>query len=155
MTDHVGKQCVDAIVTAVTGLTTTGTDVYPARIHSVPGAKIPALLVYANDLVIDPSTDALQSDGNRGMLITVSVSVEALVKEVLVATMESTAWTILSEVQTALEADKTLGGLSKDMKLDSVEWDRLGEGDKSILSMRTVWMVLFRIKESAPTVVLA
>lgn len=154
MPDHAGKQALDRIVTDVTGLVTTGANVFLSRLYPVEEAALPALLVYADNMEAIRDLDAMQGDGNRGVIFGLSATVEALVKEVTAGTAETTAWTILSEVQTALEGDNDLNSLAKDIKLESVEWERHGEGDKAVLSMKMDWTVIFRIKETAPTAVL-
>ena len=49
MADHVRKQIRDAIVTLVTGLTTTGSNVFAGRTYALQDSELPALRVYTGD----------------------------------------------------------------------------------------------------------
>ncbi len=53
---HVRKQIRDAIVTAVTGLTTTGSNVFRSRIYPLESGKLPGLCVYTKSETVEFDT---------------------------------------------------------------------------------------------------
>jgi hypothetical protein len=46
MADHVRQQIRERIATTITGLTTTGSNVYQSRVYPLDSVSLPALLVY-------------------------------------------------------------------------------------------------------------
>ena len=156
MTDHVAKQILDAVVSTCTGLTTTGSSVFRSRVHTMVDSNLPALLIYVREDVLEEETSSMQTDGKKGNQYVLSISIDAVEKDASETTAENNLFTIRKEVQTALEADLTLGGKCKDLWLveASIE-DRTGSGDSPILVMTMAWNFLYRIKQGAPQTVLS
>ena len=156
MTDHVARQILDQIVTTCTGLTSTGSNVFRSRVHTMVESSLPALLIYAREDMLDEESSAMQTDGKKGNHYVLSVSIDAVEKDALETTAENNLFTIRKEVQIAMEADLTLSGKCKDLWLveANIE-DRTGSGDSPILTMMMVWNFLYRIKQGAPETVLS
>ncbi len=135
MAMHLREQIMDAVVTAVTGLTTTGSNVHRARVFPQEGSLLPALLIYAGDdeQVADPETDKH----------TLVDSVLAIIIEGWVQLSsgqpEETLNAINAQVVVALQADRTQGvtGVIDTFDAD-VDEPQLFEGSKrtAMLSMR-------------------
>jgi hypothetical protein len=53
MANHVHRQIREALATALTGLTTTGSRVYTNRLHALPEDTSPALRIYLDPDSID------------------------------------------------------------------------------------------------------
>ena len=53
---HVRKQIRDAVVTALTGLSTTGSRVYKSRIYPLETGKLPGLAIYTKSEEIQNNT---------------------------------------------------------------------------------------------------
>ena len=155
MPDHVAKQCLDAVVTACTGLTTTGSNVFRSRVHTMTEAQLPALLIYAQEDVMEEEFVGMQTDGNKGLHYVISISIDAVEKDASETTAENNLFTIRKEVQNAMEADLTLGGKAKDLWLAEANIeDRTGSGDSPILSCNMLWQIRYRIKQGASQTVL-
>ena len=63
MTDHVARQILDEVVSTCTGLTTTGTNVFRSRVHTMVESSLPALLIYTREDVMEEETSSMQTDG--------------------------------------------------------------------------------------------
>ena len=98
----------------------------------------------------------MQTDGNKGIHYVISVAIDAVEKDASETTAENNLFEIRKEVQTALEADLTLGGKSKDLWLtEATVEDRTGSGDSPILSLNMLWQIRYRVKQGAPQTVLS
>jgi len=144
MTDHVRKQIRDAAVTALTGLVTTTTDVYPTRMHRVRESQLPCLLIYT--LSEQSEIDALSRP--RGLTRQVDLAVEAVAVDN--DTLDDTLDLICKEVEVAL-GNTTFGGLAKDVILTSTEVVVDGNSDKKTGAARMTWTVEYRTPENDPT----
>lgn len=155
MADHVARQVLGAIVTACTGLSTTGSNVFRSRVHTMTEAQLPALLIYSREDVMEEEATAMQTDGNKGQSYLLTVAIDAIVKSASETTAEDSLFTIRKEVQTALESDLTLSGKAKDLWMsEATIEDRTGAGDSPILGMSMLWSVQYRTKQGAPDIVL-
>lgn len=104
---HIRTSIRSAVVTALTGLTTTGARVFPSRVRPLQDSELPCLLVFLDDEEI-----AVGSVQQHPLLERrATLRVRALAKAT--ATMDATLDTMLGEVETALGnlADPSLGGL--------------------------------------------
>ena len=156
MADHVAKQVLDAVVTACTGLSTTGSNVFRSRVHTMTESQLPALLIYAQEDIMEDELLGMQTDGNKGIHYVISVAIDAVEKDASETTAENNLFEIRKEVQPALEADLTLGGKSKDLWLtEATVEDRTGSGDSPILSLNMLWQIRYRVKQGAPQTVLS
>jgi len=156
MTDHVAKQVLNAVVTTCTGLTTTGTKVYRSRVHTMVETNLPALLIYARDDVMEEEMIGMQTDGKKGIYYLLSVSIDAIEKDVSETVAENNLFEIRKEVQIALEADVTLGGKCNDLWLSEANIeDRTGSGGSPVLALIMTWQFRYRVKQGVPQTVLA
>ena len=139
---HVRKQIRDAIVTALTGLTTTGSNVFRSRIYPLESSKLPGLCIFTRSEAVEFDTLTISRSINRVM----DVSVEAYVSAT--ADYDNTLDTIAVEVEEALAADVTLGGLSKDMQTTAFEVDFSGDGEQPVAVGRFTVTVQYRTAEN-------
>lgn len=123
---HVRKQIRDNIVTTITGLATTGSNVYRTRVYPLADAKLPGLAVFTDSEEIEPSTITPP----RTQMRTLTVRIEAFVKGV--SNFDDQLDTISEEVEEALAADITRGGLAQDTRITGFEADFSGEGDQPV-----------------------
>ena len=78
MTDHVRQRIREQVATTVTGLSTTGSNVFQSRVYSLSDDVLQALLVYS----VSESSD-IDSMGSIGSLTrNLSLSIEGYVKNV-------------------------------------------------------------------------
>ena len=139
---HVRKQIRDAIVTALAGLTTTGSNVFRSRIYPLESSKLPGLCIFTRSEAVEFDTLTISRSINRVM----DVSVEAYVSAT--ADYDNTLDTIAVEVEEALAADVTLGGLSKDMQTTAFEVDFSGDGEQPVAVGRFTVTVQYRTAEN-------
>lgn len=139
---HVRKQIRDAVVTAVTGLTTTGSNVFRNRVFPLETSKVPGLCVFTKSESVDFDTLHIP----RSIMRTLDLGVEAYV--VATANYDNTLDTIAVEVEEALAADVTLGGLSKDLQVTAFEADFIGDGEQTVAVGRFTVLVQYRTLEN-------
>jgi hypothetical protein len=107
--DHVAKQLRAAVISAVTGLVTTGANVFGSRVYPVRDAEIPCLLVYTPDESAEDATLETTSYQRR-----IAIRIEALAKAT--ASLEDTLDQIRKEVEIALAAGVLVGGWTVDVE---------------------------------------
>lgn len=124
MANHVRKQLRDAIVTAVTGLTTTATRVFGYRVYAIQeGTELPALSVYITDEDAQPVSVHSPAIVDR----TPTIHVRGLANAS--AGAEDTLDTIAKEVETALASGVSVGGKTVPLLYTGCEVE-LDAGDK-------------------------
>lgn len=139
---HVRQQIRDDIVTTLTGLTTTGSNVFRSRIFPLEDTSLPALCIYTKSEVSEYDTIGLPRSVNRVL----DVAVEAYVKGV--SNYDNTLDTIAVEVEEAIAADVTLGGLAKDAQITAFEADFAGDGEQPVAVGRFTITVEYRTVEN-------
>ena len=143
---HRAEQIIDAVVTTLTGLTHTGSNVFRGRVHAVPEAKLPALCVYLGpDKIIGQYSQA-KFDSELTILV------EALVKTAD-EQVDELLNQIRKEVTIALQADYTQG-LS--FVLNTLEGDTdapelSGEGEKPSAALKMEWKFHYRRSRTDPS----
>lgn len=111
---HARQQIRAAFATAVTGLTTTGARVHTWRAYELAEDGLPALRVYTPVEDID-NDDGLGDVATRRLTVVCEAVVRAS------STVENTVDTICVEVEEAIAADETLGGVAEWCRLDAFE----------------------------------
>lgn len=153
MPNHVRRQIRDAAVTAVTGLSTTGTRVYAARTYPLAASgQMPGLLVYTDS----ESSEAISMGGaaTRRMQRQVLIQIEGIAKAV--DTVENTIEDIAKEVEVAMMTDPTLGGLVKDLELTATAKGfstvTSSTGDQPVGGIRLTYRATYHTRANAPDV---
>ncbi len=123
---HVRKSIRDNITTTLTGLTTTGANVFQTRFFPLAEAKLPALCVYSRS----EDSEYLTMGEPRTVLHAVEFTVEAYVKGT--SAVEDTIDTIAVEVAEALAVDTTRNGLAKDTQVTGFSVDFSADGDQPV-----------------------
>jgi len=139
---HVRQQIRDDIVTTLTGLTTAGSNVFRSRIFPLEETNLPALCIYTKSETSEYDTIGLPRSVNRVL----DVAVEAYVKGV--SNYDNTLDTIAVEVEEAIAADVTLGGLAKDAQITAFEADFAGDGEQPVAVGRFTVTVEYRTVEN-------
>ncbi len=129
---HIRQTLRSAVVTAVTGLTTTGSRVYTARVYPAQSAELPCLVV--NTI----SEDAVPQDIGLPGIVERRVSVEVLGMARDTSTMAATLDVIAEEVETALGAGVSIGGKTVELAYEGASIQFSGEVDQPVgtISMR-------------------
>lgn len=139
---HVRNQIRDAIITALTGLSTTGSNVFRSRIYPLESNKMPGLCVFSKseDVTFDTLTRP------RSINRVLEIGVEAYVKAT--SNYDNTLDTIAVEVEEAIASDVTFSGLAKDTQVTSFEADFSGEGEQPVAIGRFTVEVIYRTLEN-------
>lgn len=124
MAEHVAEQIIQAGKTALTGLTTTGANVFDSKVYPVQESELPALLIDqgSEDVEVLTLTPPLY---NRRL----EVLVYALAKQT--SGYRTLMNTIRKEVEAAIGIGTGLGG-AKAWVLTGIDADVTGEGDQPI-----------------------
>ena len=144
---HRAESIMDAVVAAVTGLTTTGANVNRARAYPLEVSGIPALLVWQGE---DSTQTEMIGDEVISLL---EVHIDAVVREPS-AQIDTTLNLIREEITVALMADYTLGlvYVAGIMEQSADEPELSGDGDSPIAQMRTNWDVQYQRSRTDPSV---
>lgn len=141
---HVRTTLRGEVATAVTGLTTTGANVFESRIYPLEDAKLPALRVFSlEETVADASRDLASSVAEREL----TVAIEAVARKV--SGMDDQLDTICAEVETAVSSAHAAGNISADRcDLVSTSID-LSDGAEQPTGVATLTWRLTYITDSA------
>lgn len=123
---HIRKQIRDALVTAVTGLTTTGSRVYRSRVYPLESGKLPGLCVYTKSEEVTNATLTRPRTQTRQL--------EASVEAYLMANtnFDDTLDTIAVEIEEAIYSNAALNALVKQINITGFEADYSGDGEKVV-----------------------
>ncbi len=138
---HIRKLIRDDIETTLTGLTTTGSNVFASRVYPIQTAKMPGLCIYTSSETIEAQT----IKPPRGLIRSLEVSVEAYVES---AVADDVLDTIAAEVEAAMTTDLTRGGNAKDTRLVSFEADFAGEGERPVVVGRFIFEIVYSTQET-------
>lgn len=141
---HVRKQVRDYFETTLTGLTTTGTKVYASRVYSLAENNLPAIAIYTKS----ETSAEVSFVGKRVQNRVLDVAVEGYVRTT--ATFDDVIDTIATEVETALLADTTLGGLAINTELTSTEINFSGESEQPVGTIVLTFAVQYRTETGQP-----
>lgn len=146
VTTHVRKTIRAAAVTALTGLTTTGTKVFDSRVYPMQDAELPGLRVDTADEAISV-TDVAGTALERNL----ELVVQACVKQN--TTYNDTIDTIIKEVEVAVSNNQTMGG-AKAVLLKAIHVELSGESEKPIAVATLTFDVPYYTAQGAPSVAL-
>lgn len=147
MANHIRQQIRDAVKTALTGLSTTGANVFDSRVYELNDSELPALRIFTNgeDMQIDSIGFSRLIDRRLELVI------EACVKQN--GAFDDTLDTILKEVEVAIAANQGAGG-AKWIQLQKIEIELGGEGEKPVGLGRMTFQVPYLTALGAPDVAL-
>lgn len=148
MADHVRKQIRDRLVTVLTGLTTTGSNVFDSRFYRLSDSNLPALVIMTTDETVEHITVNL---GSRNQMRTLNAEIEGFAES---ATIDDLLDTIAKEVEIALAADPTLNDLAMEIRLTALEVDFEGRSEKPKGRIKLTYEVDYQVDESDPTIAL-
>ena len=146
MADHVRQQIRERIGTTLTGLTTTGSNVFQSRVYPLEDSNLPALLIYTK---VEESMP-IDIGAARTMERNLTVNIEGYVKAN--SNFDDTIDTICKEVETAMASDVTVNGLAKDSFLEATEIEYNAEGEKPVGYVTMSFKVDYYVLETSPDV---
>ena len=137
---HKRAQIKARIQTVLTGLATTGSNVFLSRTYPIATSDLPGLLIYANSESIERLEIGIQNRQQRNL----DLVIEAVAKG---NTAESTLDTITVEVEEAMANDQTLNGLAIDSRITDTQIRQASaESEFFIATLR--YEVLYRTTEN-------
>lgn len=146
MANHVRQQLREAVATAVTGLSTTGSRVYQSRVYPLDTSSLPCLLV--------------TSDGDKAEAITVhspyqqeratTIRIEGVAKAV--SNIDDTLDTISKEVETAIAGSST--AIVKGLIYQGAQIDYDGSGEQPIGKVTMIFTKDLYTLSNAPDVLI-
>lgn len=146
MADHLRNQIRDAIKSALTGLTTTGSRVYASRDHSMQAADLPGLRIFTGEEQISIQSLGVGRLRERKLLLVVEACVKAN------SAYDDTVDDICKEVEIKIDSagTQTLGGLCKWIEPTGFQLDIDGDGDKTVAVGRMTFEVTYYTRQGAP-----
>lgn len=133
---HARQQIRDAIVAAVTGLSTAGGNVFDHRPWAVPEAKLPAIFVFGGDEAV--------SLGTQGDPATLDREFEIFADAVAAGEdCEDTVDTISAEMEAAIGIDPTLGGKVLHCRLAGSEINAETDAAMKAITRRNRFVALY------------
>ena len=142
---HVRQSIRGNIVAALTGLATTGANVYASRVYPIADGNLPGLAIYTNDESISYQT----MTPPRTLLREMVISVEAYVKGV--ANYDATIDNIIAEIESALFVDITRGGNARDTMIAGIDIEFSGDGDQPLARVTVSVQVEYITTEGSPS----
>jgi len=143
---HVRKLLRDQITSTLTGLSTTGSNIYQSRVYPLAADKLPGLLIFSKSENVEYSSMGLPRIQER----TVSFTLEVYVKGV--SGYDNSLDQICLEVEEALYSDITLNGNAANVMLSDFSADFNGDGDQPVAVATMTVDVLYRVRENNPDV---
>ena len=148
MANHIRQQIRERVGTTLTGLTTTGSNVFQSRVYNLENAKLPAIIIYTKS----EDSKLLEMGSTRTLQRNLSLVVEAYVKAN--TNFDDTIDTIAKEVEAAMGADVSHNSLARDTFLDSTEINYNAEGEQPVAVMTMVYNINYLTTEATADVAL-
>ena len=122
---HYRQQIRERVATTLTGLDTTGSNVFQSRIYNIEESKLPCICIYT----VSETSEPISMSPPRSIEKVLDLVVEIYIKGLNSA---SDLETVLKEVKEKMFTDRLINNLAKDSYLTSQELTYNGEGDKNI-----------------------
>jgi len=115
----------DAVVSALTGLTTTDASVFAGRVYQHQESELPLLRIYTRQELVEYEDEQSPRDIKRILTVEVRGIASAT------GTAESILDTIALEIEDAMDVSNNLGGLVADLQLKDADINADGSGDQA------------------------
>jgi len=146
MANHVRQQIREKVGTLLTGLTTTGSNIYESRVYPLEAGNLPALVVYTKNEESEPIVIGTNRLSSRNLSLIVEIYAKTTTN------FDDTIDTISKEVEVAIATDTTLDGLTKDIYLESTEIEYNGEGEQPVGYATLTFLTNYYVQEQNPDV---
>jgi hypothetical protein len=122
---HYRQQIREQVATTLTGLNTTGNNVFQSRIYNIEESKLPCLCIYT----VSETSEPISMSPPRSIEKVLEIVVEIYIKGQNSATDLDA---VVKDVKTKMYSDRLINNLAKDSYLSTQELTYNGEGDKNI-----------------------
>jgi hypothetical protein len=143
MADHLHKQIRSALVTKLTGLTTSGARVYANRLQPLPDALQPTLLITLDEERASGMTIHQPQAQDRELSVVVSAYAKA------VSSLDDTLDLMSKEVEIALASGITVGSRTLGVFYTGMSFDD-DQMDKPVGVKRMTFSVTYTAMSNAP-----
>jgi hypothetical protein len=141
MADHVRQQIVDEVVATLKAAgTDAGSRVYPSRLLPVRPDGVPAIYVYAHE---EDGGERPHAGAPYQYDRTLTVATHCLVKADTGEALEEALNALVLQVETAMNADLTRGGLADETFYASLKMDLWGDGYQPMAQGQLLWAVKY------------
>ena len=148
MANHLRRQIRERIAADVTSLTTTGSNVFQARVYPLEDSALPCLLVYTTS----EESEILNQGTPRLLSRTLNITIQGVAAET--SDVDDKLDLIAKEVESALSADRDINSLAQDSFLTSTEIEINADGAKTVGTLRLNYQIDYRVYDNAPDVAL-
>lgn len=135
MTTHLRTSLRDAMATAVTGLTSTGSRVHKSLLYPVAADALPCLLVACGE------QEQIQQESNYIQQRTLLMTVRGMAKAT--GDLDATLNQIALEVEAAVQAAGMLGGKVDDVTLTEIRTDVDDSMDKPVGVIELTYRLIY------------
>jgi hypothetical protein len=122
--------------------------VYDSRVYTLEKQTLPAIIVFSDHEDIATDTISFPRSQSR----TLRVTVQCYVKNN--DTVSTEVDNLVLAVEQLLMTDSTLGGLAKDFRIESCDISMNHDGERPVAVASLVFVVLYKVKENAPSVMI-
>ena len=140
---HLRQSIRERIATDVTGLSTTGSNVFQSRVYPVEDGSLPCLLVYTTS----EESEVTEMASPRPMTRFLNVIVQGVVGA---TTPDDTLDDISKEVEVALAGDVTINSFANNSFLSSTSIECNSDGAKPIGTVMLNYVVEYRNVDNNP-----
>lgn len=141
---HARTQIRQAVIALLKGNTSAGNNVFEARVYPIDDPKLPALLVYTKLETLGEQSMSRPRSQQRELRLSIEVYVKARGK------VDEDSDALALEIEQLIAADVTLGGLVKDMVLDTTETQFSDDGERPVAVAVMNYAILYTVKEHQP-----
>jgi hypothetical protein len=142
---HARQLIREQVATTLTGLSTTGSNVFQSRVYPLQESNLPALLIYTKE----ESSEAIVMGSDRAIDRELTLAVEAYVKNN--TNSDDIIDDIAEEIESAIGADSTLNNKAKDVFLVSTDINYVGEGENPVAVATFNFLVNYCTDETNPS----
>lgn len=155
MSNHVRHQIREAFAAQVTGLSTSGARVFQSRIRDMASNDLPGLLIYTETELIDDNAGTTYQSSPDIQRRTITLRCEAKAKPNTNTNIDDTLDLMCKEVEIAISANPSLGGLAKvQCWLIGTEIDIDAGTERLVGKAVMTWKIVTLTMSNAPDVVL-
>ncbi len=143
---HVRQQIRDQLKTTLTGLATTGANVFASRVYDHDA--LPSLAIYT-------LSEELGSESANKQMRLLNIVLEVRAKAT--TNLDNTLDTISAEIEAALfsSGDTTLSGKCKDIDFEGVDIELSGDSDQPVGLMTMRFACLYRVDKADVTTLIS
>lgn len=144
---HIRRQIRDRAISMLTGLPTTGANVFASRVHPLEPARLPAICIYT----LSEESSLMNMGSVRHLQRNLDLIVECVTA--IVDELDDTLDAMAVEVETVMAADQSIGGLTYDAVLTStrIALHPQRESERPTGSAILTYRVTYRTRASDPT----